>query len=424
MGVGMPYLVIPITMSIDIGTLAYYWTKNKLRRGSRKNEFEDVSGLYNESDSIDALISKKPKKDVTVVISAHGEEKTIEKIVLDVFKQTYPIKNIYISDSNIDNTSRIINKLSKEFPNVYYWSKDGVIGKAEKINCLVRDTNVDLGYYVYLKDSSTKLAPDVLEKLVSGFTDENVAAVTSFGFVTPPDNYLAKYFHYGKEWVNKLGKFRKTAQQYRRAMFVVCGASFMVRSDILKNIEIPIGTKTEDTAYTWRLQEEGYKVGVVQDAVVSAEDVTTLESQLKQSFRWHTGTWQNLYLHKKDLFGPHSKAKALAYSTILPGFIESTLYTATFVSLPIIYYFSPDFVEYFLIGDTALSFASPLISMPLGGNPEETPKEFFKTLRHYHQITAYKAMSSALWLSSGVKVAYDILSGKSEKWTDTWSILK
>ena len=411
----IPFL--PITMSIDVGTLGYAFIKKK------------ISGIKNKlpvlnADSLDELLLNTPVKEITVVINAHGESDTLEKSIRDVFNQSYPIKNVYISDSDIDDSKEVIEGLKSEFFNLNYWSKERVVAKADKINHLVRDPNVDLGDFVYLKDSNAKMQPGLLENLVAGFEDDNVAAMTSFGFVTPPDDNLANYFHYGKEWINRLGKFRKNAQQIRRAMYVVCGASFMVRSDILKDIPIPLGTQTEDTAYTWELHEQGYKVGAAQNAEVIAEDVSTLRAQLKQSFRWYTGSWQNLWLHKKALYGPKSKGKALAYSTILPGFIESTLYTATVVSLPALYAISPDIGNGFLIGDTALSLASPLISMPLNGEARKAPREFLNTLTHYHQITAFKVLASSLWIGSGAKVAYDIISGKSKNWSGTWTSLK
>lgn len=394
------FIVPPLTMSIDICSLAY----NKIKKKS------------NPHSSLEDIV----KPPVTVIISAHKREKTIEKSIREMFNQTYPIKNIYISDSNLDNTREVVGRLEKEFPNLYYWSKEGITSKSEKINNLVRDNNVDLGDLVYLKDSSAVPNKDILEKLVPAFSESNVAAVTSFGYVNAPKNYLAKYFHYGKEWINRMGRFRKNAQEIRRGMYVVCGASFMARADILKKLEIPTGTKTEDTAYTWRLQEEGYKVRVVQDAIVSSDDVNSLGSQLKQTYRWYTGSWQNLFLHGRKLFNPKSKGANLGYSTVLPGFLESSIYCGTMLSLPLIYHFYPEFAKGFVIADTALTLAAPLISMPLIGKTKEIPKEIYKTVRHLHQITSYKLMSSGLWFCSGARTLYDVVSGKSKEWNSSW----
>jgi len=422
MGVGIPY-ILPLTFMIDVATLGYCRFKKIFKKISEKFVPAHRKELeYRPSKT------PKSKKEVSVIISAHKEEDIIEKSIRSVFRQNYPIKNLYISDSNLDNTKKAvrnleerIKKLKKEFPNIIYWSKEGITSKAEKINSLVRDPSVDLGDYVYLIDSDLRLSPDTIEKLVEGFTEDNIAAVTSYGYVTPPDNYWAKYFHYGKEWINRMGKFRKIAQKYRRAMFVVCGASYMVRLDVLKKIELSTKTKTEDTDFSWQLQEEGYKIEFVPDAVVSSKDVPTLKSQLKQSYRWYMGTWQNLYLHK-NIFGLKSKAKSLAYLSILPGFIESLLYSCAIVLLPFIAYFFPIFAVYFLVGDTILSFIAPVIAPLLSGEPETIPREIFHTLRYYHQIIVFKIMAAVLWLGAGFKVCYHILTGKQKKWVNKWGV--
>ena len=411
-------MILPLTFLIDLITLVHHqfikifkcyfdWVHRKELRYSPKPISES-------------------KKEISVIISSHGQKDLIEDSVRSIFRQNYPIKNVYVSDSNIDDTEKIVEhledvmrRLKKEFPQIHYWSKPGITSKADKINALIRDPDVDLGDYVYLVDSGLKMHPNAIEKLVEGFTEENIAAVTSYGFVTPSGNYLSKYFHYGKEWVNRLGKFRKTAQTYRRGVFVVCGASFMVKLNILKKIKMSIGTKTEDTAYTWQLQEEGYKIGFAPDAIVSSDDMPTLKAQFKQSYRWYTGTAQVIYLHRK-IFGINSKAKSLAYLSVLPGLMESVMYTIAIVLLPVMWYFAPIYVIYFLIGDTILSFISPLIAPLLSGEPEQIPREFFYTLRHYHQITAYKILASILFLGSVLKVNFDIITGKQKKWVNKW----
>ncbi|RLI99361.1 MAG: hypothetical protein DRP06_03630 [Candidatus Aenigmatarchaeota archaeon] len=411
-------MILPLTFLIDLITLIYH---------PLKKLFKCYSDWIHRKE---LRYSPKPipasKKEVSVIISSHGQKDIIEDSVRSIFRQNYPVKNVYISDSNIDNTEKVVKQLEdvmrglkREFPDIHYWSKEGITSKAEKINALVRDPEVELGDYVYLVDSGLKLYPRAIEKLVEGFTEDNLAAVTSYGFVTPSGNYFSKYFHYGKEWVNRLGKFRKTAQSYRRGVFVVCGASFMIKLNVLKKIKISIGTKTEDTAYTWQLQEEGYKIGFAPEAIVSSEDMLTLKTQLKQSYRWYTGTAQVIFLHRR-IFGAKSKAKSLAYLSVLPSLMESAMYAIAILLLPVMLYLAPIYAIYFLIGDTILSFISPLIAPLLSGEPEQIPWEFFHTLRHYHQITAYKILASALFLISALKVNFDIIQGKQKNWVNKW----
>jgi cellulose synthase/poly-beta-1,6-N-acetylglucosamine synthase-like glycosyltransferase len=428
-------MILPLTLSIDIPCLVY----------------DLIAGTpYDKHSRKDYPLQGK---EVSVIISSHGDARHIGRLVEEIYSQTYPIKNVYISDSNIDKTGQVIWSLRDKHPNLHYYCTPGVTSKAEKLNRLVRDPRVRLADLVYLKDSTAHAEPDLLEKLVEAFNEPNIAAVTSFGYVAPPKSFDAGLFHYGKEWVNRVSKFRKTAQEARRGVFVVCGASFMVRSDILKSVEIPTGTLTEDTAYTWKLQTLGYKVGARQDTKVWAEDVTSLESELKQSRRWFTGTWQNAYAQGASMFRPGSKGNSLAYLTILPGMIEGTLYAGTLLAMPIIALLgfgadalnviSPQvysqlmqathnlinppllqhIVEGFFIGDTVLSFASPILAPLLNKEPKEIPKEFWYTLIHYPQIGAYKFMASHLWFASAADATKDVLLGKAKKWNNEWENL-
>lgn len=422
MGVGIPFFP-PLTLSIDVASLAY----DKIKKSSRKSSedawisrmedlFEDETG--NASVYMPEFFTGQNK--VSVVITSHNQENMIEDSIREVYRQDYPLENVMVSDSNLDGTSEVVNSIESEFPNLHYWSKDGITSKAGKINAMVRDSEVDMGDYVYFIDCGLKMEPGVIKKMAAALSDDSLSAVTSYGYVTPPKSRLAGLFHYGKEWTNRMGKFRKEAQEKRRAMFVVCGSSYMVRSDVMKKSKIPEDTLTEDTAFTWELQKNGHKIGFVKDAVVYADDVPTISSQIKQSQRWYRGTWQNIAT-RKSIFGKKSDAKSLAYSTVLPGTVESCLYAGAVTSLPAVAAVAPEYFTAFVIGDTILSLAAPAIAPALSGEPSEIPKEIAYTLKHYPQILAYKAISSGLWLYTGLETGYDIITGKSKtSWGNTW----
>ncbi|MGC9310393.1 MAG: glycosyltransferase [Candidatus Aenigmatarchaeota archaeon] len=419
-----PFFALPITLTIDILTLACHKVNAATKRKSGKKEGDSdcVRGELVPSKKV----SSKPAKDVTVIISAHKESGLIEDSIRSVLRQGYSIKNIYISDSNLDNTKEEVEKLKrtiagfrKKFPKIYYWSKEGMTSKSEKLNQLIRDPKVRLGKYVYFLDSGLNLHPGTIERLVESAIEEGAVASTSYGYVTPPKSYPAKYFHYGKEWINRISRFRKRAQSYRRGMFVVCGASFLVKSEVAKKIPIPTNVRTEDTAYTWAIQEEGHKISFTQDAIVSTVDVPTLKRELKQSYRWYLGTWQVMYLHR-SVFGMKSKAKSLAYLSVLPGLFETTTYTISVLMFPFLLYFLPIYAAYFAIGDTVLSFFAPIMGHVFSGQPGKIPRELLHTVRHYHQILAFKFFSSALWILTGANMIFDVATGRSKNWGNKW----
>ncbi len=424
----MTFYILPLTFTIDTATLGYHHIKNFLGKSKPDRSYattpdevyDDV--VSDEGGNVNGeFFYKSAIPEVSVVVSSHKQSDQIEQTVKNIYDQSYPLNSVIISDSNLDDTKELVASLGEKFPslNLKYWSKDGVTSKAGKINNLVKDPEVDLGDYVYFIDTGIDMNPDTITLLADAFSEDDIAAVTSYGVVTPNGNYRSNMYHHGKEWTNRMGKYRKLAQKHRNAIPVLCGASFMAKTEVLKDTEFPTNTQTEDTAFTWLLQRNGHKVGYEPDAFVSADDVSTLKKQIEQTWRWYMGTWQNLYT-QKEIFGPKSKAKSLAYTTLAPSLVESLLYAGTVVSLPFLAYYEPNLAQHFLIGDTVLSLMTPAVAPILCGEPKAVPGEIYRTVRHYHQITAYKIMSSALWLASGAKVGFDVVTRKNDKWTNDW----
>src|SRR3989344_2039535 len=245
------------------------------------------------------------------------------------------------------------------------------------------------------------------------FHDDKVAAVTSYGRVSIPKNFLSRSYFYGKAWINEIGRFRKNAQEKRKAVFVICGASTIYRLKVLKSIPIPGKSKTEDTNYTWLLQKKGFDIRVADDATVSAPEVdgegfSGIKGQIKQSYRWSSGTVQCLYIEGSSLF----KNKRLVYTTIIPGLLESIMYAIPLILLPLLFYFLPYYGLGFLIGDTVFSIIGTLIIIP---------RKFVKTVIHYPQIFFFKYLNALIFLWALIVVTTQAIFGLDNKWSNVWS---
>jgi len=354
-----------------------------------------------------------PIRKVSVIIPIHKEPiEYIQKTILSLHTEKYPLKNVIIcGDAESKEAKEVVEKLSRDFKNLFYLESPH-ISKARKINYTVKNAKNILGEFVYVRDCRVKGELDCIGKMVSYFSHDNVSAVTSYGRVSIPRSFLSRSYFYGKAWVNEIGRFRKNAQEKRRAVFVICGASTIFRTSILKKIPIPYGSKTEDTHYTWMLQERGYEIRVADDATVSAPEIDGaglegIKSQIKQSYRWSTGTMQCLFRERKNMF----KSKRLAYSTILPGFLESFMYTIPLVLLPFLFLLYPTYALGFLIGDTVFSLLGTLILIP---------KKFFKTLFHYPQIMFFKYLNAIIFLCAIITVTTQAATSQKDKWTNEW----
>ena len=354
-----------------------------------------------------------PVREVSLVVPVHKEPtEYIEETILSLNKERYPLKNIIVcGDLESKETEKVIKKLSEDFKNLFYLESP-YVSKARKINYTVENSKDILGEFVYVRDCRVTGEIDCIEKMVSYFSHKSVSAVTSYGRVSIPRNFLSRSYFYGKTWINEVGRFRKNAQEKRRAVFVICGASTMFRTDVLKKIPIPHGSKTEDTHYTWLLQEEGYNIRVADDATVSSPEIDGpglegIKLQIKQSYRWSTGTMQCLFRERERIF----KSKRLAYSTLLPGFLESLMYTIPLILLPLFFFIYPVFALGFLIGDTVFSLLGTLIIIP---------KKFPKTLFHYPQILFFKYLNAIIFLCAIATVTTQAAVSRRDKWYNEW----
>ncbi|VVB77865.1 Glycosyl transferase family 2 [uncultured archaeon] len=355
-----------------------------------------------------------PIREISVIVPIHSEPfEYIEETIKGLYGEKYPIKNVIIcGDSESKEVKAKINSVLGNYDSLYY-IRAPVQSKAKKINFIIQNHSNLLGEFVYIRDCRVVGLNNCIEKMISCFVDESVAAVTSYGRVRKPSNFLSRSYFYGKDWVNEIGRFRKNAQEKRKAVFVICGASTIFRRKILSSIPMPVKSKTEDTYYTWILQEKGFKIMVADNTMVTAPDVDGknldgIKGQVRQSFRWTSGTMQCMYNEGRKLL----KNKRLFYTTILPGFMEAVSYSIPLVLIPLIFLLSYKFAIGFLIGDMVFSLIGTLVIMP---------RRFITTLVHYPQIFFFKYINSMIFIASLIIVTKQALTGKIQTWSNEWN---
>lgn len=398
MALGIPYLILPLTASIDIATLGYKNTIGRLM-STNKPKYTDPY-----------------KYSVSAIVPAYNEEESIEATIRSLYNQTLRPRNvIVIDDCSTDRTPEICRRLQDELEGFIYVRRDRNSGKAANINYVVKELEESLGDITYINDSDCIAAENCIENLARNFNSDNVAAVTAYGYNTPPNSFFARALHHGKAWNNSIFKLKKRAQGYRSAIFVVCGASTAYRTEVLNEIPMPERTKTEDTDHTWLLQEKGYKVAYDENAIAYSSDLESAFGLCRQWFRWNSGIFQTTYVHGKEIL----KAKSLFWTTILPGLIESVPYSATIVALPVITglelapgtdvpLFSMDYLKGFGLMDFALTVIPTVIISP-------------KYLLRLPQIYLFRAVGSALTLGAFFKTTYEKFTGKQERWSNAWA---
>jgi len=355
---------------------------------------------YGKMMGLDSNKNNSNKYEISVIIPAYNEEKTIEGVVDAQYKQTKQPKNVFlINDNSSDSTHDICKCLEKKYNTFVYIKNDHNQGKADNINKIVSDYYDKLGEIVYINDGDLIPDKNCLEELIKGFDEPKVAAVTGFPRLIAGGSLLSRSMTWGKQWQISVLYFRKKAQEYRNAMYVLCGAVTAYKKDILKKIPILTRTKTEDLDYTWVLIENGYKLKFQKKATAKSYDVVGMKEHWKQTLRWHSGAWQSIYSHGKNL----NKAKGLLYTTLVPFWLDAALFTA----LPFLYNYN-SYVALGIVGIELISnLTTNLISSP-------------KSLKYFPSAPLYTTMCFSSYLITAVKTTNEKIMHKEDQWRNRW----
>ena len=132
----------------------------------------------------------KPLRQVSVIVPVHKEPSVyIEQTIIALYKERYPIKNTIIcGDSESKEAKKIVNELSKKYGNLYFIECPNK-SKAKKINYVASKYKKILGEFIYVRDCRVKGAIDCIEKMISYFDKDEVAAFKSYCRVSVPQNF-------------------------------------------------------------------------------------------------------------------------------------------------------------------------------------------------------------------------------------------
>lgn len=232
--------------------------------------------------------------DLTVIVPAYNEEKTIQDTLLSIQNQTLkPKEIIVVDDCSTDNTVEVAKKLG-----VRVIQPDKNTGsKAGAQNVALKHTNTE---FVMALDADTTLAKDAIEKLIQAFTHPNVAAAC--GFVLP--RFVNTLWERGR-YIEYLIAFTyyKPIQDYFGKPLISSGCFSMYKTKFLRDTNgWPTRTMAEDMDLTWSFHKKKFFVRFIPEAVCYPIEPQNFTFFKKQLMRWSHGFVQNLALHWKNVF--------------------------------------------------------------------------------------------------------------------------
>jgi biofilm PGA synthesis N-glycosyltransferase PgaC len=231
-----------------------------------------------------------PKKsDLTVIVPAYNEGKTIEETILSLKRQTVqPKEIIVIDDCSSDDTE--IKARNLEVTVIKPPRNTGSKAGAQNYALAMVGTEFTMAV-----DADTTLAPNAVEKLLEAIREEGVAAAC--GYVVP--RYVNTIWERGR-YIEYLFAFSfyKEIQDYYEKPLISSGCFSVYRTDVLKRYNgWPTRTLAEDMDITWSFYRAGFKVRFVPEACcfpIEPHDFAFMRKQLK---RWSHGFMQNVRLH-------------------------------------------------------------------------------------------------------------------------------
>ncbi|MBI4545480.1 MAG: glycosyltransferase family 2 protein [Gemmatimonadetes bacterium] len=230
---------------------------------------------------------------LTVIVPAYNEAGSIADTISSLWTQTLPPDEIYVvDDCSTDGTGDIARALGVTVlrPPANTGSKAGAQ------NYALRFVRTPLTMAI---DADTTLAPDAIEKLITAFQEDDVAAAC--GFVIP--RRVRSLWERGR-YIEYLFAFTfyKQVQDYYQKPLISSGCFSMYRTEVLRaQGGWQTRTLAEDMDLTWTLYQAGHQVRFVPGAVcypLEPHNFTFMQRQLR---RWSHGFVQNVRLHWRGL---------------------------------------------------------------------------------------------------------------------------
>ncbi|MBU6320984.1 MAG: glycosyltransferase family 2 protein [Patescibacteria group bacterium] len=235
---------------------------------------------------------------VAIVVPCWNEETTVAGTVESLLALKYPkekLEIILVDDGSTDGTPAAMARFADNAQVQIVRKENG--GKHTAMNAGTALTSAEIVGYL---DADSFVEPSALLEVMSGFTSEQVAAVTAAMSVHKPDNLLRHMQN--AEYIFGI-TLRHTLASVN-GLYVTPGPfSFFRREIIVALGGFREAHKGEDLEMALRLQRAGYWLENAPRAKVYTKGPPTLRKLLKQRVRWTTGFMRNVGGEYRDLVG-------------------------------------------------------------------------------------------------------------------------
>ncbi|MEV0425179.1 bifunctional polysaccharide deacetylase/glycosyltransferase family 2 protein [Micromonospora sp. NPDC050495] len=250
---------------------------------------------------------------VSVIVPAYNEAANIAATVRSLVASAYPaLEVVVVDDGSTDGTADIVERLGLRGVRVI---RQANAGKPAALNTGIRAARANL---LVLVDGDTVFQPDTVYRLVQGFADPTVGAISGNTKVANRRRLLGRWQHL--EYVIGFNLDRRM-YDVLECMPTIPGAIGAFRREVLLAVGgVPADTLAEDTDLTMKVLRAGWRVSYEERAIAWTEVPASLRQLWRQRYRWCYGTLQAMWKHRHALREPGAGGKlgrrGLPYLTV------------------------------------------------------------------------------------------------------------
>ncbi len=258
---------------------------------------------------------------VGIVIPAYNEEKTIATVLESIFSQTrLPDQIIVVDDCSEDMTG----KIAKSYKGVEVIRPEVNQGtKAQAQNIALPYVKTEI---VITIDGDTILALNAIEEILNAFKGEK-PAVAACGFIVPKK--IRTVWEKGRfiEYLFGITLYKNIQKEYNAIM--VCSGCFSAfnTKKLIDHGGFQKRTMAEDMDLTWGYLARKEKVAYVPNAICYPIEPETFPIFKAQIRRWYRSFFQNIAIHKRNIFTFKNPVLSLI---ILTGLLDGTIFPLMF----------------------------------------------------------------------------------------------
>ncbi len=232
---------------------------------------------------------------VSVLMSAHNEEKNIESKILSLLHLDYPDQRIEIligSDGSTDKTEEIISKYANH--RLKLFRAQNRQGKPNMLNILAKEAKAEI---IVFTDARQNLDKDCLKELVKNFADAKVGSVSAALHFEDTQNKAGNGV--GLYW--KYEKFIRKCESAMGSMLGATGALYAIRRELYP--ELPKNLILDDVYIPMSIVQKGYRAIFDSKAKLYDRYSRNAKEEFLRKTRTLAGNFQ-LFVYMRWLLNP------------------------------------------------------------------------------------------------------------------------